>query len=113
MQGSGYESDSTVYPETDCEEIYESFTVNIGQICEISDMESEHEELEETSTKEKFIIPAIPMTAVVIESKTAAQSPKVEKERKTEEQKIPHERSRRHSGRRKSMSSDRNVAKTQ
>ena len=36
---TGYESDTTLYPDTDCEDIYG------GQLSELSDLESEHEEV--------------------------------------------------------------------
>ena len=41
-----YESDATIYPDTDCEDIYGGPAgLKTGQICELSDLESEQEEV--------------------------------------------------------------------
>ena len=40
---TGYESDTTLYPDTDCEDIYGPFKT--GHLSELSDLESEHEDV--------------------------------------------------------------------
>ena len=44
---TGYESDSTLYPDTDCEDIYggPGGSLRTGQLSELSDLESEHEDV--------------------------------------------------------------------
>ena len=43
---TGYESDTTLYPDTDCEDIYGGPGVlKTGQLSELSDLESEHEDV--------------------------------------------------------------------
>ena len=43
---TGYESDATLYPDTDCEDIYGGpGSVRTGQLSDPSDLESEHEDV--------------------------------------------------------------------
>ena len=43
---TGYESDTTLYPDTDCEDIYGGpGPLKTSQLCELSDLESEHEDV--------------------------------------------------------------------
>ena len=110
FQGCGYESDSSVYPETDCEDIYESFKVNIGNVCVISDIESEEEEeWRENTPKVKQKDGEIPQVEIMMDR--SMKLPLFNAKIRPEEPKPQTERSRRQSGRRKSMSSDKTMAK--
>ena len=128
---NGYESDSTVYQESDCEIIideksendesredtwtYKPFNLNIS---EISDLDSEEEDPEERNRR----IESLAAMMTLQENKPTefrreqlnmeidTLSERSEEEGEREEQK-PRQRSRRPSGRKRSMSRDRNVAK--
>ena len=85
-----------MYPDTDCEDTYGPYKINIGNICQISDIESEEEEWKELS-------PNMKVKEVIVLDRT-----QVPVRNKEEGVKPPKERIRRQSGRRKSISSDRN-----
>jgi len=128
---NGYESDSTAYQESDCEIIvdeksdtdegnqenwtYKPFNLNIS---EISDLESEDETPEERNRRIESLADAInlpnskPMgfQREELNMEIDTLSERSEEESDKEEQK-PRQRSRKPSGRKRSMSRDRNVAK--
>jgi len=102
-KASGYESDSSVYPDTDCEDIYGPFKINVGDICEISDMESEEEEWKESSPNTKLKDMDTAKIEIVVGVSNSSQviiKPQEDGERPTKE------RTRRPSGKRKSISND-------
>ena len=131
FQENGYESDSTVYHESDCDVVvdeksdndeanqekwsYKPFNLNI---CEISDIESEEEDPEERNKRIEIMAAAMnlpnkkPMgfQRAELNMEIDTLSERSEEEGEREEQK-PRQRSRRPSGRKRSMSRDRNVAK--
>jgi len=130
-KGCGYESDSTVYQESDCEIIidekseneearedtwtYKPFNLNIS---EISDLESEDEDPEERNRRIEKLAAAMTLEhnkpmgfqRDKLNMEIDTLSERSEEEGDREEQK-PRQRSRRPSGRKRSMSRDRNVAK--
>ena len=129
FQENGYESDSTVYLESDCEIIvneksdetnqenwsYKPFNLNIS---EMSDLESEEEDPEERSRRIERLAAAMNLPnnkplgfrREELNMDIDTLSERSEEEGEKEEQK-PRQRSRRPSGRKRSMSRDRNVAK--
>jgi len=109
-KGGGYESDSSVYPDTDCEESYGPFKIHTGDICEISDMESEEEEWQEINTRVKLKAMETPKLEMFFDHSN--NSPKMKVRNIQDGPRPPTERMRRQSGRRKSMSGDKNIAKT-
>jgi len=128
---NGYESDSTVYQESDCEIIideksendearedtwtYKPFNLNIS---EISDLDSEEEDPEERSRRIESLAAMMTLQdnkptefrREQLNMEIDTLSERSEEEGEREEQK-PRQRSRRPSGRKRSMSRDRNVAK--
>jgi len=128
---NGYESDSTIYQESDCEIVvdeksdtddnrdekwtYKPFNLNIS---EISDLESEDEDPEERQRRIESLAAAIHLQNSKplgyergeLNMEIDTLSERSEEEGEFEEQK-PRQRSRRPSGRKRSMSRDRNVAK--
>jgi len=128
---NGYESDSTVYQESDCEIIideksenedareetwtYKPFNLNIS---EISDLESEDEDPEERTRRIESLAAMMTLQSNKemeyrrdeLNMEIDTLSERSEEEGDREEQK-PRQRSRRPSGRKRSMSRDRNVAK--
>ena len=128
---NGYESDSTIYQESDCEIVvdeksdtddnrdekwtYKPFNLNIS---EISDLESEDEDPEERQRRIESLAAAIHLQNSKplgyergeLNMEIDTLSERSEEEGEFEEQK-PRQRSRRPSGRKRSMTRDRNVAK--
>lgn len=101
-KAGGYESDSTVYPDTDCEEVYGPFKINVGNICEISDMESEGEDWKEASPNKKLQKMNTAQIEIVMDSSNNSNE-----HSKPGAQPI-RERTRRPSSRRKSVCLDKN-----
>ena len=71
MTRDGYESDVTVYPDTDCEDIYGDPTkLKKGQVCHLSDTEQEEVEdynvavltIVDTDTKKSNTCHKLPIT---------------------------------------------------
>ena len=128
LQEAGYESDSTVMQDSDCEGIiddksenedrdsYKAFNMNI---MEISDLESSDEEdLEERSRRIEQMAAAMSLMNTESSSRRAelnmdidTLSERSEDETEADERRQPRTRSRRPSGRVRSMSRERSVAK--
>ena len=128
LQEAGYESDSTVFQESDCEgiideilttenedkESYKAFNANI---MEISDIESEDDDPEERTRRIEQMAAAMNVMnnessfkrgELNMDIDTLSERSEEESDR---EQRQPKQRSRRQSGRKRSMSRERNVAK--
>ena len=131
FQENGYESDSTVYLESDCEIIVDEKSDNDETnqenwsykpynlyVSEMSDLESEEEDPEERSRRIERLAAAMTLPnnkpmgfqREELNMDIDTLSERSEEEGEREEQK-PRQRSRRPSGRKRSMSRDRNVAK--
>ena len=127
LQEAGYESDSTVMQDSDCEGIiddksenedrdsYKAFNMNI---MEISDLESSDEEdLEERSRRIEQMAAAMSLMNTESSSRRAELNMDIDtlSERSEDEtekvERQPVQRSRRTSGRKRSMSRERSVAK--
>jgi len=125
-----YESDSTVYLESDCDVFaddneeankekfsYKTFTLNIS---EISDLESEDEDPEERKKRIELLADAMKTLndppqkfqrgELNMEIDTLSERSEEDTDKEEQNQK-PKQRSRRSSGRKRSMSRDRNVPK--